>query len=98
MRAQADTAAEAIVPRSIRVTGKPTAVQTNRQSLAVSVLDLVPTRAGEPVDRAIARSVELARRAEQLGYKRYWVAEHHSVQGLPCSATPVLIAHISPSP
>src|SRR5713101_3977517 len=94
-RAQADTAAEAIVPRSIRVTGKPTAVQTNRQSLAVSVLDLVPTRAGEPVDRAIARSVELARRVEQLGYKRYWVAEHHSIQGLACSATPVLIGHIA---
>ncbi len=94
-RAQADAAAEAIVPRSIRVTGKPTAVQTNRQSLAVSVLDLVPTRAGEPVDRAIARSVELARRVEQLGYKRYWVAEHHSIQGLACSATPVLIGHIA---
>jgi luciferase family oxidoreductase group 1 len=94
-RAQAETAAEAIVPRSIRVTGNPTAVQTNRQSLAVSVLDLVPTRAGEPVDRAIARSVELARRAEQLGYKRYWVAEHHSIQGLACSATPVLIGHIA---
>ncbi len=95
MRAQADTAAEAIVPRSIWVTGEPTAVQTNRQSLAVSVLDLVPTRAGEPVDRAIARSVELARRVEQLGYKRYWVAEHHSIQGLACSATPVLIGHIA---
>ena len=94
-RAQADAAAEAIVSRSIRVTGKPTAVQTNRQSLAVSVLDLVPTRAGEPVDRAIARSVELARRVEQLGYKRYWVAEHHSIQGLACSATPVLIGHIA---
>jgi len=47
------------------------------------------------VDRAIARSVELARRVEQLGYKRYWVAEHHSIQGLACSATPVLIGHIA---
>jgi luciferase family oxidoreductase group 1 len=94
-RAQADTAAEAIVPRSIRVTGKPTAVQTNRQSLAVSVLDLVPTRASEPVGHAIARSVELAQRVEQLGYKRYWLAEHHSIQGLACSATPVLIGHIA---
>jgi len=94
-RTQADTAAEAIVPRSIRVTGKPTAVQTNRQSLAVSVLDLVPTRASEPVGDAIARSVELAQRVEQLGYKRYWLAEHHSIQGLACSATPVLIGHIA---
>jgi len=94
-RAHADTAAEAIVPRSIPVTGKPTAVQTNRQSLAVSVLDLVPTRASEPVGDAIARSVELAQRVEQLGYKRYWLAEHHSIQGLACSATPVLIGHIA---
>jgi luciferase family oxidoreductase group 1 len=39
--------------------------------------------------------VELAQRVEQLGYKRYWVAEHHSIQGLACSATPVLIGHIA---
>jgi luciferase family oxidoreductase group 1 len=58
-------------------------------------LDLVFTRAGEPAGNAIARSVELAQRVEQLGYKRYWVAEHHSIQGLACSATPVLIGHIA---
>jgi luciferase family oxidoreductase group 1 len=52
-------------------------------------------RAGEPAGSAIARSVELARHVEQLGYKRYWVAEHHSIQGLACSATPVLIGHIA---
>jgi alkanesulfonate monooxygenase SsuD/methylene tetrahydromethanopterin reductase-like flavin-dependent oxidoreductase (luciferase family) len=39
--------------------------------------------------------VELAGHSEQLGYKRYWVAEHHSIQGLACSATPVLIGHIA---
>jgi len=39
--------------------------------------------------------VELARHVEQLGYKRYWVAEHHAIQGLACSATPVLIRHIA---
>ena len=65
------------------------------QSLPISVLDLIPTRAGEPATSAIARSVDLARHAEQLGYKRYWVAEHHSIQGLACSATPVLIGHIA---
>jgi luciferase family oxidoreductase group 1 len=37
----------------------------------------------------------LARHVEQLGYKRYWVAEHHSIQGLVCSATPILIGHIA---
>lgn len=69
--------------------------QESRQSLVISVLDLIPTRPGEPAGRAIARSVELARHVEQLGYKRYWVAEHHSIQGLACSATPVLIGHIA---
>jgi luciferase family oxidoreductase group 1 len=69
--------------------------QATRQSLPVSVLDLVATRAGESAGSAIARSVELARHVEQLGYKRYWVAEHHSIQGLACSATPVLIGHIA---
>jgi luciferase family oxidoreductase group 1 len=52
-------------------------------------------RAGETAARAIARSVDLARHVEQLGYKRYWVAEHHSISGLACSATPVLIGHIA---
>lgn len=70
-------------------------MKATTQSLAVSVLDLVATRAREPVRTAIARSVELARHVERLGYKRYWVAEHHSIQGLVCSATPVLIGHIA---
>ena len=52
-------------------------------------------RPGEPAGSAIARSIELARRVERLGYKRYWVAEHHSIQGLACSATSVLIGHIA---
>jgi luciferase family oxidoreductase group 1 len=69
--------------------------QVTSQSLPISVLDLIPSRAGEPASSAIAQSVELARHVEQLGYKRYWVAEHHSIQGLVCSATPILIGHIA---
>ena len=88
-------AAAAIGPRSTRLSGKTTTLQTTGQSLEVSVLDLIATRAGEPASSAIARSVELARHAEQLGYKRFWVAEHHSIPGLACSATPVLIGHIA---
>jgi len=63
--------------------------------LTVSVLDLVGMRAGESAGSAIARSVELAQQVEQLGYKRYWRAEHHSISGLACSATPVLIGHVA---
>ncbi len=48
-----------------------------------------------PAGSAIARSVELARHVERLGYTRYWLAEHHSIPGLACSATPVLIGHIA---
>jgi len=63
--------------------------------LAASVLDLVGMRAGESAGSAIARSVDLAQHVEQLGYKRYWLAEHHSISGLACSATPVLIGHVA---
>jgi luciferase family oxidoreductase group 1 len=65
------------------------------KGLAVSVLDLVGMRAGEPAGSAIARSVNLAQHVDQWGYKRYWLAEHHSIPGLACSATPVLIGHVA---
>src|SRR6267378_4300370 len=63
--------------------------------LTVSVLDLVGMRAGEAPGEAIARSVNLAQQVEKLGYRRYWLAEHHSIRGLACSATPVLIGHVA---
>lgn len=63
--------------------------------LAFSVLDLVGMRAGEPAGTAIARSVNLAQQVERWGYKRYWLAEHHSIPGLACSATPVLIGYVA---
>ena len=52
-------------------------------------------RPGEPAGSAIARSVNLAQHVEQLGYERYWLAEHHSIAGLACSATAVLIGHVA---
>jgi luciferase family oxidoreductase group 1 len=39
--------------------------------------------------------VSLAQHVEQLGYTRYWLAEHHSIPGLACSATPILIGHVA---
>jgi luciferase family oxidoreductase group 1 len=62
---------------------------------AVSVLDLVAMRSGEPAGAAIARTVAMARQAEAWGYRRYWLAEHHSIAGLACSATAVLIGHVA---
>jgi len=63
--------------------------------LPVSVLDLVGMHTGESAGSAIARSVDLAQHVERLGYTRFWLAEHHSIEGLACSATPVLIAHVA---
>lgn len=63
--------------------------------IEISVLDLVSMRPGEPAGSAVARSADLARHVEQWGYRRYWLAEHHSIEGLACSATPVLIGHVA---
>lgn len=65
------------------------------KSLVVSVLDLVGMRPDESASSAIARTVDLARHVEGLGYRRYWLAEHHSIAGLACSATAVLIGHVA---
>lgn len=50
---------------------------------------------GESAGSAIARSVDLAQYAEEWGYRRFWLAEHHSIAGLACSATSVLIGHVA---
>jgi luciferase family oxidoreductase group 1 len=63
--------------------------------LPISILDLVGMRPGESPNPAIARSVDLARHAEQWGYRRFWLAEHHSIAGIACSATSVLIGHVA---
>lgn len=52
-------------------------------------------RPAEAPGSAIARSVDLAQHAEQWGYRRFWLAEHHSIAGLACSATAVLIGHVA---
>src|SRR5580704_9871209 len=66
-----------------------------QKGLTVSALDLVGMKPAEPAGQAIARSVDLAQRLERLGYKRFWLAEHHSISGLACSATSVLIGHVA---
>jgi luciferase family oxidoreductase group 1 len=61
----------------------------------LSVLDLVPIVEGGSAGQALAGSLELARLAEQLGYRRYWLAEHHNMDGVASSATAVLVGHIA---
>ncbi|MEM6857021.1 MAG: LLM class flavin-dependent oxidoreductase [Pseudomonadota bacterium] len=59
-----------------------------------SVLDLVPVRAGGSISEAFAASTALAQKAEALGCKRFWVAEHHAMDGIAGGATSVVLAHI----
>jgi len=61
----------------------------------LSVLDLAPVRQGGTISDAFANSVALARHVEALGYKRFWLAEHHNMPGIASSATAVLIGHIA---
>ncbi|MDJ0978346.1 MAG: LLM class flavin-dependent oxidoreductase [Erythrobacter sp.] len=61
---------------------------------AFSVLDLVPVREGGTLAEAFAASVALARKAEELGCTRFWVAEHHAMEGIAGGATSVVLAHI----
>ncbi len=61
---------------------------------ALSVLDLVPVREGGTLPEAYAATVELAQAAERLGYKRFWVAEHHAMDGVAGGAASVVLAHI----
>ena len=60
----------------------------------LSVLDLVPVREGGTLRQAYADSVELAQAAERFGYKRFWVAEHHAMDGIGGAAASVVLAHI----
>lgn len=59
---------------------------------ALSVLDLVPVRAGQTSARAVQASLELARVADAAGFKRYWFAEHHNMPAVASTAPPVLAA------
>ncbi|QXG75175.1 MsnO8 family LLM class oxidoreductase [Modestobacter sp. L9-4] len=61
----------------------------------LSLLDRSRTRAGEPEPAALTGTVDRAVRAEQLGYARFWVAEHHGVPGVAGSAPAVLLAAIA---
>lgn len=60
-----------------------------------SVLDLSPINQGSTAAQAFNNSKELAQRAEALGYKRYWLAEHHNMPGIASAATSLVISHVA---
>ena len=61
----------------------------------LSMLDLVAVREGGTVADALAIALRTARHAESLGFTRYWLAEHHNLQGIASSATAVLVGYIA---
>ena len=61
-------------------------------SVPLSVLDLVPISSGSTAAQAVRHSVDLARRAEEFGYARYWFAEHHLNPGVAGVSPAVTIA------
>ena len=61
----------------------------------LSMLDLVAVREGGSVREALAIALATARHAEALGFTRYWLAEHHNMEGIASSATAVLVGHIA---
>jgi len=62
---------------------------------AFSVLDLAHIRQNGNAAESFHRTLDLAQHVERLGYKRFWLAEHHNIAGVACSATSVLIAHVA---
>lgn len=64
-------------------------------SVPCSILDLAPVPEGATLATAFDNSLDLARHAEALGYRRYWFAEHHNMPGIASAATAVLIGHIA---
>ena len=63
--------------------------------IALSMLDLVAVREGASVGQALQIALRTAQHAESLGFKRYWVAEHHNMPGIASSATAVLVGHLA---
>jgi luciferase family oxidoreductase group 1 len=64
-------------------------------AMILSILDLAPIVQGGDAAQALKNSLELARHAERLGYRRFWLAEHHNMPGIASAATAVAIGHVA---
>jgi luciferase family oxidoreductase group 1 len=61
----------------------------------LSVLDLSPVPEGSSAGDALRNSADLAHHVEALGFRRYWMAEHHNMPGIASAATAVALAHVA---
>ncbi|HEY0322181.1 MAG TPA: LLM class flavin-dependent oxidoreductase [Pyrinomonadaceae bacterium] len=64
-------------------------------SIPFSVLDLAPIKEGGTISESFRETLDLARHAEQSGYRRYWLAEHHNIASIASAATSVLIGYVA---
>src|ERR1043165_4024970 len=60
-----------------------------------SILDLCSVKEGSDAAESFRHALDLARHAERWGYTRFWLAEHHNMEGIASSATSVLIGHVA---
>ena len=77
------------------MTAAPFGVRLDVKKIPLSVLELAPVTAGADTAQALQYTTELARRVEELGYRRIWVAEHHNMPAIASSSPAVLIAHLA---
>jgi luciferase family oxidoreductase group 1 len=63
--------------------------------IPLSILDLSPVPEGSGTGQALRNSIDLARHTEALGYRRFWMAEHHNMAGIASAATAVALAHVA---
>jgi luciferase family oxidoreductase group 1 len=64
-------------------------------SIPISVLDLAPVKEGGTISESFRETLALARHAEEWGYRRFWLAEHHNIAGIASAATAVLIGYVA---
>lgn len=63
--------------------------------MKLSILDQSPISEGSAASDALKQTLLLAKAAEELGYTRFWLAEHHNTNGLASTAPEILISHIA---
>ena len=65
------------------------------KDIKFSILELAPVREDKNIEFSLRHALELAQHAEKLGYERFWLAEHHNMDGIASSATAVLLGFIA---
>ena len=68
---------------------------TSLKDTQFSILELASVRDDKSIQFTLQHALQLAQHAEQLGYRRFWLAEHHNMDGIASSATAVMIGYIA---